>query len=263
MLALVKMAGVKFDAHYNATTVDPPELVRFIRQFHPETGIIKPKYSMRELIIKAQFPPTRNMRYCCAELKEQNGKGRIVVTGVRWAGSLNRRKKRGLVNIDGAEARQIADELGAQHRDTRYGIILNSDNDESRMTVERCIRKGKMMVNPIIDWEDADVWEFIKAYKIPYCGLYDKGIKRLGCVCCPMSGREKRWQDLEDFPQFRNFYVQTFEKMLEVRRASGKRIHPNWKDGESVLQWWIDEPGIHDERQTDFFDMGEVDETNE
>ena len=32
--ALLKMAGVKFDSHYNVTTVDPPELVRFgISQF--------------------------------------------------------------------------------------------------------------------------------------------------------------------------------------------------------------------------------------
>lgn len=29
--AIADMAGVKYDAHYNATTVDPPELVRFIK----------------------------------------------------------------------------------------------------------------------------------------------------------------------------------------------------------------------------------------
>lgn len=30
--ALADMAGVKYTAHYNVTSVDPPELVRFIRQ---------------------------------------------------------------------------------------------------------------------------------------------------------------------------------------------------------------------------------------
>lgn len=42
VVKLCEMAGVKFDAHYNATTVDPPQLVRFIRQHHPETIIEKP-----------------------------------------------------------------------------------------------------------------------------------------------------------------------------------------------------------------------------
>ena len=65
VVKLCEMAGVKFDAHYNATTIDPPQLVRFIRKHHPETEIEKPEYTMRELIVKKQMPPTRLMRYCC------------------------------------------------------------------------------------------------------------------------------------------------------------------------------------------------------
>ena len=65
VVKLCEMAGVKFDAHYHATTVDPPQLVRFIRQYHPQTEIEKPEYTMRELIVKKQMPPTRLMRYCC------------------------------------------------------------------------------------------------------------------------------------------------------------------------------------------------------
>ena len=81
VLALCKMAGVRFDSHYNITTVDPPELVRFIREAHPETELVRPQMTMRELIVKNQFPPTRIQRYCCASLKETQGIGRIVVTG--------------------------------------------------------------------------------------------------------------------------------------------------------------------------------------
>ncbi len=39
VLALCKMAGVRFDSHYNITTVDPPELVKFVREAHPETEL--------------------------------------------------------------------------------------------------------------------------------------------------------------------------------------------------------------------------------
>ncbi len=33
---LAEMAGVKFDAHYSVTTIDPPELTQFIRKYHPD-----------------------------------------------------------------------------------------------------------------------------------------------------------------------------------------------------------------------------------
>lgn len=265
VLALAKLAGVKFDAHYNATTVDPPELVRFIRQEHPETAIERPTLTMRKLIIKKQFPPTRMQRYCCAELKETKGAGRIVLTGVRWAESGNRRKKKGLVNIDGGrEIQKISDEMNVAGVKNDYGIILNSDNAENRRLVEHCAVKAKIMVNPIIDWEDDDVWEFLRSYHIPYCKLYDCGMKRLGCVGCPLGGSANMKRELERFPQFKRFYIQTFDEMLAARKESGKRLALNWTDGEDVLRWWIDAASGRktDKQQVNFFDE-EVAEKNE
>ena len=69
ILDLVKRAGVKFDAHINLTTVDPPEVIRFVRQQYPEVTIEKPKMSMKKLIEKKGILPTRLARYCCAEYK--------------------------------------------------------------------------------------------------------------------------------------------------------------------------------------------------
>lgn len=258
VVKLCEMAGVKFDAHYNATTIDPPQLVRFIRQHHPRTEIEKPEYTMRELIIKEQYPPTRLMRYCCKHLKETRGEGRIVVTGVRWAESMNRRKKRGLVNINGEKARKIADELGAEHRDNRYGIILHTDNNENRRMVEMCYRTHQTRVNPIIDWTDEDVWDFIKRYNVPYCELYDCGFKRLGCVACPLGGYASMQKELEFFPQFRKFYIRTFDEMLDARKKAGKSINRHWTDGESVLRWWVGKDGAcKDELQLGIFDETE------
>ena len=92
---LCKLAGVKFDAHYAMTSVDPPELVRFIRNHYTDViferqhytdgnpehyysdGTSKP-ITMWSLIADHTLPPTRKVRYCCASLKEQGGgwKGR-------------------------------------------------------------------------------------------------------------------------------------------------------------------------------------------
>lgn len=81
--ALADMAGVKYDAHYNATTVDPPELVRFIKCQHPDVKIEKPEIPMIKLIVKKRMPPTRTLRYCCAYYKENASKGRVTITGAR------------------------------------------------------------------------------------------------------------------------------------------------------------------------------------
>lgn len=69
---LCKLAGVKHETHYNYTTIDPPELVRYIKQFD-DVIFDKPKTCYWDLIIKKGLPPTRLARYCCSELKEIHG----------------------------------------------------------------------------------------------------------------------------------------------------------------------------------------------
>ena len=102
---LAKMAGVKFDAHYSVTSVDPPELVRFIIENYPDVKRVHPTgkdgkpLTMWSLIESQVMPPTRLARYCCEKLKESNGQGRVTMTGVRWAESRNRRENQGLVTI--------------------------------------------------------------------------------------------------------------------------------------------------------------------
>lgn len=102
---LCKMAGVKFDAHYCVTSIDPPELVRFIKKNYPDVKFEHKKdkngkpITMWTLIPEKGIPPTRLVRYCCEELKESNGAGRVTVTGVRAAESGNRRKNQGVITV--------------------------------------------------------------------------------------------------------------------------------------------------------------------
>src|SRR5574343_1435258 len=59
ILDLVKRAGVKFDAHYNITGIDPPELFYFIRDNFPEVERHQPPITIWKLIVKKMMPPTR------------------------------------------------------------------------------------------------------------------------------------------------------------------------------------------------------------
>lgn len=255
--ALCDMAGVKYDAHYGVTTVDPPELVRFIRDQHPDVLFDKPQLSMRQLIIKYMVPPTRQWRYCCKYLKEVGGRGRVVMTGTRWDESNERKNNHGLVTILRRKtASNIADKVGADYQLTkRGGIIMNMDNDMSRRTVEQCYRTSKTLVNPIVDWADNDVWEFIRSYNIPYCSLYDEGWTRLGCIGCPIGMSKQRKRELDRWPGMKRMYINAFNEMLEARRAIGK--HCEWQTGEDVLEWWVQSP-LDNKPLEDQIEMGDM-----
>lgn len=236
---LCKMAGVKHQSHYSLTTVDPPKLVKFIKEFHTDTIIDFPKESMWKLIERKGFPPTRMIRYCCDELKESCGKGNVIVTGVRWAESVKRKANRHLVDIGKGSSR----------------INYNDDNDESRKQVENCYRKSTTTVNPIIDWEDEDVWEFIKKYNVPYCKLYDEGYKRLGCIGCPLSSNQKK--ELEEYPSYKKAYLTALGKMLETRKRKGLGCDNQFSSVQSCYDWWIGESGKEEETFDGQIEIGE------
>ena len=235
--ALADMAGVKYDAHYNVTSVDPPELVRFIKEKYPDVSRDIPHdkdgkpITMWNLIPKKKMPPTRLARYCCAVLKESAGKGRITVTGVRWAESFRRKENQGVVLLKDA-SKDFKDNPNFTST-AKGGVVLNDDNDENRRTVEHCYRTRRTLLNPIVDWTDEDVWEFIKTYNVPYCELYDKGYTRLGCIGCPMSTAAAA--ELERYPKYKQNYIRAFDRMLKEFETPPE----SWENGEAVMDWWL------------------------
>lgn len=200
LLDLVRRAGVKHDTHYNLTTVDPPELVYHIREHYPNVAVDRPEVTMWDLIVRRRMPPTRRVRYCCEVLKEGGGKGRRVVTGVRWAESTKRAKRR---------------------------------------TVESCFKDSSIIyVNPIIDWSDENVWQYIKEQGLPYCSLYDEGWARIGCIGCPMGGTNGMVSDFARYPKYEAAYLRAFTRMLRERERRGLETKL-WDTPEDVMQWWI------------------------
>ena len=241
--ALADMAEVKYDAHYNLTSVDPPELVQFIKTFD-DVSIDRPmdkeghQITMWNLIPKKRYPPTRIARYCCQALKEEQSNGRMAITGVRWAESANRKRNQGEITVmKGGKAK--LDELvdsGNFSETPRGGVVLNNDNEESRKMIEQCYKLSKTIINPIIDWSNEEVWEFIKEYKVPYCKLYDEGYKRLGCIGCPIGNNKV---ELEKYPKYKQAYIKAFDRMLKEGKEAGID-YKEWGTGEDVYKWWVE-----------------------
>lgn len=176
-LDLVRKAGVRYDAHFNYTTVDPPEVVRFIQANYPDVEFIRPRETMYAMIVR-RGPPNRLMRWCCAELKECGGTNRTTVTGIRAEESQSR----------------------AYRHETEDDRTL-----------------AKQYVHPIFMWSKNDIWQYINEQHLPYCSLYDEGWERIGCVGCPMGGNKQREQQFVRWPGMERAYRAAIGKWLERR----------------------------------------------
>lgn len=253
MLELFKRSGVPFEAANSHTTVDaPPTIYHIRRQFKQlEANGIKatirmPVYKGHPCtmwsLIEKKGVPTRLFRFCCQVLKENLGKDRFVATGVRWDESISRENRETYIAV----GKNVKSAVMASDE-----VMLLDDNLEKRKIVERCQMKGKMVVNPIIDWKNTDIWEYIRAEHIDYNELYDNGYTRVGCIGCPMASKG-RWKEFSDFPTYQRAYIRAFDKMLESAKKAGKT--PKWKTGQEVFLWWMEDQNIAG--QMDMFDDG-------
>ena len=259
---LALRGGIDFELMHNHTTADAPETVRFIRSefkrledagFPSDQIIVNyPVYkqksvSMWSLIPQKLMPPTRLVRYCCSILKEHGGQGRYITTGVRWAESA-KRAKRGIYETI--------------NRDPSKIVILNNDNDDRRRLFETCSLQHKAVCNPIIDWSDADVWDFIEDAKIPVNPLYQCGFSRVGCIDCPMAGTKGRQKEFARYPKYQELYIKAFDRMLKERERRGK-LTGSWNmgtTGRDVFHWWMEDGTLPGQIELEDYDEEDIDE---
>jgi phosphoadenosine phosphosulfate reductase len=207
ILRLAQMAGVRFVAHHNLTTLDPPELIWHGKKWHKETVIHKPKMPMLARLANEKTTiPTRQARWCCEEYKEHKLKADPVnVFGIRASESRRRRQWR----------------VWTPHKST-----------------------GQWSLNPILYWTDEDVWRFTRQEKIPYCCLYEQGFARLGCIGCPMSSNRRkeftRWPKYE--AAWRKAITEFWERMHFAKRQDGDSYYwAKFDAADDLWRWWMEE----------------------
>ena len=218
-------SGIKFTPIYSLTSVDPPEVYNYIvKVFNPWAvskgypKVIINKYNkftekrakgrmtgreitMSTLLSNRAIPPTRLNRYCCDELKERTGDKGDTV----------------FTGVRWLESRKRS-----EHKMVNFW-------------------KNKIMVRPIVDWTEEEVWSYILQNSIPYCELYDKGWDRVGCIGCPLGKNQKK--ELEAYPKYKEMYIRSFDRMIEYRKLiyleKDEEVHGDWKTGLDIYNWWI------------------------
>ncbi len=229
---IAELAKVKFHAEMSVTTIDPPELMRFIRTSYPQVKLNRPDINFYELIKKKKMLPTRLKRFCCAYLKETAGFGTTTLVGVRAAES-RQRAKRDEIEIQG-------------HKDNSQ--LLDQFNRNEELS-HNCIKgKDKIIVMPIFHWTDKDVWNFIREQEMNYCKLYDNGYKRIGCIFCPMASKKAIEKDRKKYPRIEKgikksiqYLLDTKENFLTEVKIKGRRMN-----ADEVFEWWVSKENLKD-----------------
>jgi phosphoadenosine phosphosulfate reductase len=211
---LAEMAGVKHQCAYNVTTIDPPELVHFIKQQHPDVKWHHPKMSFFAAIA-ARGLPTRRFRWCCDEFKESHRADGWSILGVR------------------------AEE--SPRRAATWKTVTRFEKH----------RRSTMALSPILHWTEDDVWQFIRDQHLAYCSLYDEGLRRIGCICCAMANTKRRRADLARWPRYDRLYRKACAK-LWVRRAGTmtRQGDKEWfgtrcfTTSDEMFEWWLKDESL-------------------
>lgn len=222
---LAVQGGVKFKAHMNLTSVDPPEVIRFVKKNYPDVELIKPRMSIYEMAKKKGCLPTRLVRWCCEEFKEMSGAGKVTLIGIRKSESTNRKKRNEI-------------ETG----DRKFSGTFDQWSEHQEKMVTCVGGKDKILVSPILYWTEKDVWDYLKRMYIQYCSLYDKGYKRIGCIMCPMSNYKQNVREMKNFPHVGKNWRKTIEWLIENKWKD----KPLLQDPDMALKWWISKKSFNE-----------------
>lgn len=98
------------------------------------------------------FYRSASLRMLCCEVRKVNPLNKALANLDAWITGLRRSHSTGRANTTKIEV------------DEAHGGILK--------------------VNPLADWTEEQVWEYIRANNVPYNRLYDQGFTSIGCAPC-------------------------------------------------------------------------------
>lgn len=226
---IAQLANVKFKARFSPTSVDPPEVIKFGRKYYPEVEFLPIEQSIYQEFIERKCLPSMKIRWCCNVFKENKAPNKVTLVGVRHAES-SRRARRNSVEVSNHKFSGNIDEFSQWSETAKAKKIRAAKNkakklhqldqwDEHKEQMVNCINgKDQIIISPIIEWTDNDVWEFLNnVVRVPHCELYDKGRHRIGCIMCPMASIKNTLRDIKEYPYVKEKWVKA---IIEVRRQA-------------------------------------------
>lgn len=197
---LAKKCGVSYQSVYNVTTMDPPPITRFIHEHYPYVRWDFPEMPFWRKVGEKGLP-MRMTRWCCDIYKENTFTGKVKLLGVR----------------------EDEGRISGEVRLTRV-----------------CNKTGEQAIQPIFDWTDKDIWDYINSNNLPYCKLYDEGWNRIGCMCCPFASKEEKLNSMDKWPTF----FKAIRKGVRIRWNTywipkESPVAERFNSADDLFEWWI------------------------
>jgi phosphoadenosine phosphosulfate reductase len=154
----------RIDPGVKVFTIDtgrlPPETYELIDQVRELYGIDIEVYypdqkELAQMVTQHGINPfyrSVSLRLLCCEVRKVNPLNRVLQDLDAWITGLRRSQS------------QTRASVGKIELDDEHGNIIK--------------------VNPLADWSEQRVWEYIKANQVPYNRLYDQGYASIGCAPC-------------------------------------------------------------------------------
>jgi phosphoadenosine phosphosulfate reductase len=177
VLHIAMQVNYEITVIYNNTTVEFPETLDYVRRLQKDWGfklyVTRNKTPFFKAV-KEKGWATHEDRWCCKPYKDQPAFEFLISKGFE------------------------AEITGTTRTESIYRRSLSPIKIPNREP--RIIR-----VNPIYDWNEWEVWTYIKENNLPYNPLYDMGYRRIGCWCCPINGTTHYRRLMKTHPRLFNF----------------------------------------------------------
>lgn len=194
---------------YGDTTLEYPTSSRYLREFkekNRETPVLIARNKDQDFnnLCEIIGPPSRVMRWCCTIFK---------------TGAITKKIETTFKN----KTRILAFQ-GIRRNESKARNKYDRDSNDSKI-------EKQLVVSPIIDWLDFDVWLYILSNNLDFNYAYKQGFNRVGCWCCPNNGN---WSGFLSNIYMHNEYKKFYDILYSFAKKVGKS---DWKDYIDEGKW--------------------------
>lgn len=202
--------GTKALLHiYGDTTLEYPTSSIYMKRFKESnrgTPVLVAKNKDQDFnnLCEVIGPPSRVLRWCCTIFK---------------TGAITKKIETTFKNKN-----RVLTLQGIRRNESKSRSKYDRDSNDSKI-------KKQMVISPIIDWLDFDVWLYILSNNLDINDAYKQGFNRVGCWCCPNNSG---WSGFLSNIYMHEEYVKFYNILYAFAKKVGKA---DWKDYVDDGKW--------------------------
>lgn len=241
LLHLVRSMFPEVPAVFSNTGLEYPDIVEFVKQTENVT-MIRPKMTFKQVLEQKGYPVVskeqalyiRQYRNAKSEKQKRlrwfgTEKGNFKIAE-KWKFLVDAPFKVSDECCEIMKKRPFHQYEKETGRTPFIGVMASESNLRRRLFLRtecNAFHAKHPQSRPMIFWTDEDVWAYIKRFNLPYCKLYDMGMKRTGCMFCMFGAHidDSRFKALKEiYPKLYDYCMNKLEleKVLAYVKQGGQ-----------------------------------------